>query len=80
MNKQTQTLSFRIGLKQKKTLDTIASILDRDRSYVINEAISSYLEFYKLEEQEMKARMKRAEAGDIATDNEVKAAFAKWKR
>ena len=77
---EKETISFRLDPEKKTALDMIAESIERDRTYVINEAIVSYLELYKIEEREIKARLKRARAGDIASDKEVKAAFAKWKR
>ena len=77
---EKETISFRLDPEKKIALDIIAESIERDRTYVINEAIASYLELYKIEEREIKARLKRARAGDLASDKEVKAAFAKWKR
>lgn len=77
---QKETVSFRLDVEKKVALDAIADATDRDRSFVINEAIASYLELHRVEEQEIKRRLELALAGDLASDEEVSAAFAKWKR
>lgn len=77
---EKETISFRLDLEKKCALDAVAEAMERNRSFVINEAISSYLELHRIEEKEIQARLKRARAGDIASDKEVSAAFAKWKR
>ena len=51
--------------------------LDRDRNYILNEAVDLYLEVYQWEIAEIKAGVAEADAGDYATDEEVQAAFAK---
>jgi predicted transcriptional regulator len=38
-----QTISFRLDEHKKTRLDALAAVQDRDRSYIINEAIDSYL-------------------------------------
>jgi RHH-type rel operon transcriptional repressor/antitoxin RelB len=42
-----ETISFRIETEKKEKLDAIAGALDRDRSYLLNEAIDAYLEVHQ---------------------------------
>lgn len=76
---QKETISFRLDTEKKCALDAIAEATERDRSFVINEAITSYLELCRIEKSEIERRLKLARAGDVASDKEVSAAFAKWK-
>jgi predicted transcriptional regulator len=39
-----KTISFRMPVEHVETLDALAETLDRDRSYVLNEAVEQYLE------------------------------------
>jgi len=39
-----RTISFRIAEEKVAALDLIAKSMDRDRSYLLNEAIESYLD------------------------------------
>ncbi len=74
-----QTITFRLDDDKRKALDALASGLDRDRSYVINEAIRSYLEIYRWQVDHIRQGMREAASGRFATEPEVAAAFAKWR-
>lgn len=65
------TVSFRADVKKIKSLDALAEALDRDRSYVLNEAISAYLELYRWQVGHIKQGLKQADAGEFATEKEV---------
>jgi predicted transcriptional regulator len=78
MNKQT--ITFRVDAQKRKALDDIAAEIDRDRSYVINEAISNYLEVHQWQVAHIKEGLRQAEAGKFATDSEVSAAIARWRK
>lgn len=75
-----ETINFRTEADRIKTLDAVATALDRDRTYVINEAISTYLEIHQWQIDHIKEGIRQADAGDFATDAEVAAAFKKRKR
>ncbi len=74
------TIAFRLEAGKKKSLDAIAGELDRDRSWVINEAIDAYLETHRWHIQQTKEGLRQAKAGEFASEAEVKAAFAKWRK
>ena len=74
-----ETINFRTEADKIKILDAIAQALDRDRSYVINQAISSYLEFHQWQINHIKEGIGQANAGDFATESEVAAVFRKLK-
>jgi predicted transcriptional regulator len=76
----TNTISFRIDTKQKKALDIIAKSLDRDRSYIINQAIRAYLELYSWQTKKIKEGIRQVSKGDCATNQEVKAAVKRLKK
>lgn len=73
-------ITFRLDADKKKALDAIAAGLDRDRSYVLNEAIRSYLEIYRWQVEHVKEGLAQADAGRFASDAEVAAAFAKLRK
>ena len=78
MSKQKETVTFRLDAAKKAALDAIAAGMDRDRSYVLNQAIEAYLDVYRWQVEEIRKGLAEAEAGDFATDEEVEAAFARW--
>jgi predicted transcriptional regulator len=75
-----ETISFRIEREKKTALDGIAAELDRDRSYVINEAVDAYLEVRQWQLEHIREGLRQAQAGEFATEDEVRQAFARWRR
>ena len=78
MNKQT--ITFRLDASKKKAIDAIATGVDRDRSYVLNEAVDNYLQTHQWQIEHIKEGVRQANAGDFAKAPEVSAAFAKWRK
>jgi predicted transcriptional regulator len=72
-----ENITFRIDSDKKATLDAIAAGINRDRSYVLNEAIDAYLEMHQWQIEEILNGIAEAEIADFATDEEVQATFAK---
>jgi predicted transcriptional regulator len=62
---------------EKKALKAIATVTDRDLTYVLNEAIASYLDIYQWLLDEINKGVAEAESGDFASDDEVQAVFVK---
>jgi len=73
-----ETITFRIEPEKREALDAIAALMDRDRSYVLNEAISAYLEVNQWQIEHIQEGLRQADAGKFATEIEVKAGFEKW--
>jgi predicted transcriptional regulator len=70
-------VTFRLESEKRAALDAIALTTDRTLSYVINEAITLYLEIYQWQIEEIQRGIAEAEAGDFASDEEVEAVFTK---
>jgi predicted transcriptional regulator len=73
-----ETITMRIDEEKKAALDAIAASLDRDRSYVINQAIDAYLELQQWQITEIKKTVAEADEGKFANDQQVRAFFEKW--
>lgn len=73
-------VSFRTEESKIESLDVIAAALDRDRSYVLNEAISAYLELYQWQMKHIKEGLRQANAGEFATEEEVAKALRRRSR
>lgn len=73
-------ISFLTDKANRDALDTIATAMDRDRSYILNEAVAAYLEVQQWHLQDTRKAIAEADAGDFASDREVQQAFAKYKR
>lgn len=78
MNKRT--ITFRMDAQKRKALDAIAVGIDRDRSYVLNEAINNYLEVHQWQAAHIKEGLRQADAGKFAKDSEVAAAFTRRRK
>ncbi|MEG4912217.1 CopG family transcriptional regulator [Microcoleus sp. B7-D4] len=72
-----ENFTFLLDSEKKEALKAIATVTDRDLTYVLNEAIASYLENYQWLLDEINKGVAEAEAGDFASDDEVQAVFAK---
>ena len=75
-----ETISVRIERDQKVALDAIAAQSNRDLDVVVAEALSAYLELHAWQLEHIKEGMRQADAGDLASEAEVRAAFARWRR
>jgi predicted transcriptional regulator len=73
-------ISFRPGRRRKQAIDTIATDWDRDRSFVLNEAIDAYLEVHEWQIEHIEKGLLRANAGKFASKGAVAAAFARWRK
>lgn len=74
------TLSFRTEAEARDRLDRLAAALRRDRSFLINEAIEQYLALLDWQEAQIRAGIEEADRGEFATDEEVEAVFARWRK
>ncbi len=74
------TVSFRIDRKRKAQLDAIAEATDRDRSYVLNLAVADFVESQQWQIDRIEEGLAAARDGDFATDADVAAARAKWRK
>ena len=72
-----ETVTFRVDSEKKDALDTIATGLDRDRSYVLNQAIDAYIETHRWQIEHLREGVRQADAGEFASAEDVAAAFAK---
>lgn len=70
-----KSVSFRIEVDKLALLDHLAAVADRDRSYLLNEAVDRFLEVRRWQAEEIRKAIAEADAGEFATDDEVRAAY-----
>ena len=75
-----ESVTFRLDAERRAELDAVAKALDRDRSYVLNEAVGAYLEVHRWQIAHIREGIRQADAGEFASDEEVAAAFDRWSR
>jgi predicted transcriptional regulator len=75
-----RTISFRIAPEKVAQLDSIAKAMDRDRSYLLNEAVESYLS----EQQRFAAMVEEGREdfrnGRTFSEEEVERKVVEWER
>ncbi len=74
-----QTVSFRIEPDKLNALDSLADVLDRDRTYLLNEAVTAYLEVQQWQIEQIKASLKQADAGKLVSHQKVKNLAKRWR-
>lgn len=74
-----EAVTVRMDAEKRAALDTLARALKRDRSFLINEAVDDYLAVQRWHIAHIEEGLRQAEAGDFASDEEVEAAFARWR-
>jgi predicted transcriptional regulator len=75
-----ETISFRLDSEKREALDAVASALDQDRSYIINEAIEAYLDIHRWQLTHIREGLRQADAGEFATESEMKATFSRRRK
>ena len=77
---EKQTISFRLDSDKVIALDELAKAVDRDRTYLLNEAVAAYLDVQQWQIEHVKAAIKQADAGQFVEHKDVRRMAAKWRR
>ncbi|WP_201445393.1 CopG family ribbon-helix-helix protein [Belnapia sp. F-4-1] len=72
-------ITVRMDAEKRAALDALARVTDRDRSYLINEAVDAYLTVHHWQIAHVEAGLRQADAGEFASEEEVNAAYARWR-
>jgi len=67
-----KTVSFRTDPKKVQALDALASLQERDRTYLLNEAIDYYLDLHNYHVKLIEEGIRQADAGEVFSHREVK--------
>jgi predicted transcriptional regulator len=73
-----RTISFRIAEEKVAALDTIAKAMDRDRSYVLNEVVESYLHEQRRFAALVQQGLQASEQGRLIEDEDVLRLMDSW--
>ena len=74
-----QTVSFRLESDKVAELDALAGLMDRDRTYLLGEAVGAYLETQQWHLEQVQAGLAEANADRVVKHSKVKAMAAKWR-
>jgi len=75
-----ETLTVRVEPRMRKELDGIAAALERDRSYVVNEALKAYLDIHQWQIDHIRQGLREADAGKFASAGDVKRLIGRLRR
>lgn len=75
-----ETLTVRVDAQTREALDALATSLDRDRSYVVNEAIAAYLDVHQWQVQHIRRGLAEADAGQFVSSAEVSSVLDRLRR
>ena len=75
-----QTISFRLEADKVSALDELARFLDRDRTYLLAEAVQAYLDVQQWHFEQIRAGIAEADAGKVIDHRKMKATASRWRR
>ena len=73
-----RTISFRIAPEKVAQLDLIAKAMDRDRSYLLNEAVDGYLSEQRRFAAMVEEGLEASRKGELIDDEEVGRMIESW--
>jgi predicted transcriptional regulator len=68
-------VTCRLETEEVAVLDRLAELMDRDRSYLIKQAVSEFIAHRQWQISEVEAAVRDADAGDFASEKDVRLAF-----
>ena len=75
---KTNTVSARLDPETAKKLELLVKATARSRSFLVAEAIETYVEDQAWQIAAIKEGIKEADKGKFATESQVKKTFKKW--
>ena len=75
---KSATVSAKLKPSVAEKLDLLAKATARSRSFLVAEAIETYVKDQAWQIQAIQEGIKEADKGNFATDKEVKKVFKKW--
>ena len=60
-----KTITFRLPEEKLHVLDKVADVQQRDRSFVINEAVNQYLSLYEYHRELIEEGIRQDDAGEV---------------
>ena len=80
MGMPLKTITFRLPEEKLQALDTVAEGQQRDRSFVINEAVTQYLSLHEYHRALIEEGIRQADAGEMIEHEELISEAASWVR
>jgi predicted transcriptional regulator len=80
MGDTEKTVSFRADVSKIDSLDSLAATRDRSRSYLINEAITNYLELHAYQDALVRKGLEQMDNGRVTSHAQVIKRFSRAER
>jgi predicted transcriptional regulator len=80
MGSSEKTISFRAVAEKIETLDSLAAAQERSRSYLINQAISNYIELHAYQDALAHKGLEEMRSGQVVRHEEVVKRLRKARR
>jgi RHH-type rel operon transcriptional repressor/antitoxin RelB len=75
-----EIMTVRVEPRTRKALDGIAASLDRDRTYVVNLALESYIDVHQWHLDHIRQGLREANAGKFVSPTEVTRRIARLRK
>lgn len=72
------TMTIRLDDELKEQLERLAAATQRSKSFLAAEAIREFVELNEWQINELQRALKEADAGDFASENEIRTTFSRW--
>ncbi len=73
-----KTITFRLPEEKLQALDCVADVHQRDRSFVINEAVTQYLSLYEYHRALIEEGIRQDDAGEVVDHETLMKIAAGW--
>ena len=80
MSRSEKTISFRADTEKIDALDSLAAAQDRPRSYLINEAITNYIELHAYQDTLVRKGLEEMRKGRVVSHEEIVRRLKRAKR
>ena len=71
-------MTIRLEPELKSRLDKLSAATHRSKSFLAAEAVREFIELNEWQIDEIKTAVKEADAGDFASEQEIRTVFSKW--
>jgi predicted transcriptional regulator len=75
-----EAITTRIRPQIRRAVDGIAVALDRDRTYVVNQALEAYIDLHRWQIAHIRRGLREANAGKFATAAKVNRTIARLRK
>ena len=75
---QSTTMTIRLDPELKSRLDKLSAATHRSKSFLAAEAVRQFIEINEWQIEEVENAIREADAGDFASNQEIRTVFNKW--